>query len=154
MESNVTYSAVEKYRDIHLEMDPIFEKHYKEISHYHDIELCINKEAYFAMEDSGWVRLFTARINGKLVGYNAFFIRYNAHYAKSLQASNDVVYIDPEHRGFGRDFIKWCDDQLREMGIQVVYHHVKAKHNFGPMLERMGYELIDLIYGKRLDRGN
>jgi hypothetical protein len=36
-------------------------------------------------------------------------------------------------------------------GIQVVYHHVKAAHNFGKMLERMDYKLVDLIYAKRLD---
>jgi hypothetical protein len=51
----------------------------------------------------------------------------------------------------GGRFIKWCDEQLRAEGVAVVYHHIKAAHNFGPMLERFGYELVDLIYSRRLN---
>jgi hypothetical protein len=130
---------------------PLLEEHYREIAHYQDIELDVDLEGYIRVENAGMLRLFTCRRQKELVGYAAFFVKPNLHYQKSLQAVQDVVFISKEHRGFGRDFIRWCDEQLKLEGVQVVYHHVKSKHNWGRMLEGMGYELVDLIYAKRLD---
>ena len=83
-------------------------------------------------------------------------MNHNIHYQDSLQALQDVIYVDRELRGngIGKEFIKWCEEQLRADGVQAIYQHVKNKHNFGPMLETMGYELVDLIYAKRLDVAN
>lgn len=69
----------------------------------------------------------------------------------SKQAVQDVVFIHPEFRGFGKKFFIYCDDVLKNQKVQVVYHHIKAAHNFGAMLESIGYKLVDLIYAKRLD---
>lgn len=135
------------------EVFPLLEMHYKEISHYPDIEFAPDLEAYKAVAASGNLRVFTAREEGVIVGYSVFFLRHNMHYQKSYQAVQDIIYIDPKKRGFGMKFIGWCDEQLKAEGVQVVYQHVKAKHDFGPMLKRMNYELIDLIYGRRLDHG-
>lgn len=87
-----------------------------------------------------------------LAGYAIFFVRPNPHYSGSVQAVQDVVFLNPSIRGGnGYRFIAWCDEQLRAEGVQAVYHHVKVSHDFGPMLQRQGYELVDLIYAKRLD---
>jgi len=100
------------------------------------------------------VLVFTARDDEKLMGYNVFFVANNAHYKDSLQATQDILYLAPEYRGkmTGVRFIRWCDNELEDLGVEVVYQHVKARPelNFGPMLERIGYELVDLIYTKRL----
>lgn len=142
----------EKAKDIFDEMMPLFEKHWREIAHYQDIKLNPDREAYFKIEEMGNLRVFTARDEEKnLIGYIVYFIRYNAHYKDSLQAVQDVLFVDPAKRGFGMSFIAWCDEQLRSEGVQVAYHHIKEKHNFGHMLEKMGYELVDLIYARRLD---
>lgn len=145
--------ARERLQDWFDEGMPLFEKHYKEVSHYQDIPLDINREQYFAIENAGVVRTYTAREDGKLIGYAIYFLKPNIRYQTSLQAVQDVLFVDPDHRGIGRRLIKYADDQLKLEGVQVVYHHVKNKPelNFGPLLERMGYELVDLIYAKRLD---
>lgn len=133
---------------------PLFTKHFDEISANKDIPLDIDYEKYLGAEAAGSVRNFTARDqDGKLIGYAVFFIYQNFRYKSSLQAQQDVLYIDPSKRGFGFKFIDWCDKCLRLEQVQVVYHHTKAKPelNFGPMLERRGYKLVDLIYAKRLD---
>ncbi len=133
-------------------MKPLLEKHYKEIAHYSDIELDPDYDAYVKMESMGAVRVFTARDDaGILVGYAIFFVRYNIHYKKSLQAHQDILFVDPARRGIGAKLIQWSDEQLRAEGVQAVYHHVKSAHNFGPLLERIGYQLVDLIYARRLD---
>lgn len=94
----------------------------------------------------------TFRFGATLVGYALYIVNSNPHYASSIQAVQDVIYLDPAVRGgTGYKFIKWCDEQLAAEGVQASYHHVKAAHNFGKLLERQGYELVDLIYAKRLD---
>jgi hypothetical protein len=134
------------------ELRPLLEKHYKEIAHYQDIPLIPAYEQYMKLDSMGMLRVFTAREeSGECAAYAIFFVKHNLHYSSSLQAVQDIIYVDPNKRGFGARLIKWCDEQLKAEGVQVVYHHVKVAHNFGPLLERMGYQLVDLIYGKRLD---
>jgi GMP synthase PP-ATPase subunit len=64
-----------------------------------------------------------------------------------------VLFLSPSLRGarHAANFLAWCDAQLAAEGVQAVYHHIKAAHNVGPLFERMGYTLVDLVYGKRLD---
>lgn len=146
------------------EIKPLLEMHWESIAHYKDIPLDPDFGMYDAIQAAGALRIFTARVernvdttqgSGRLIGYCVFFVRPNGHYRSSIQASQDILFLHPEFRGgfVGYRFIEWCDDQLREEGVQVVYQHVKQAHNFGPLLERMGYRLVDLIYGKRLDGG-
>jgi GNAT superfamily N-acetyltransferase len=134
------------------EIRPLIFAHYKEIAHFQDIPLDPDFDLYSAVDKSGHLRIFTAREDdGHLIGYAVFFVRANIHYKSSIQAVQDIIYVDKERRGFGHKFILWCDGQLRDEGVQAVYHHVKNEHNFGPMLERLGYKLVDLIFTKRLD---
>ena len=133
---------------------PLLRAHWAEIAHYPDIPLEVDAQTYERSEAAGIVRCFTARTAGALVGYALFFVRHAPHYASSLQAVQDVVYLAPAVRGgTGFRFIAWCDAQLAAEGVQAVYHHVKRAHDFGPLLERQGYALVDLIYAKRLDGG-
>ena len=149
---SVTFQE-EKIADAINEMSPLLVKHWRGIAHYPDILLEPDIQQYTKLNDLNAIKLYTARDgNRTLIGYAVYFIKHNIHYKSSLQAVQDVIYIDKEKRGTGFKFIKWCDDQLRSLGVQAVYHHVKKQHNFGPALERQGYELIDLIYGKRLDK--
>ncbi len=134
------------------ELAPLLYTHYKEIAHYQDIPLKPAFDQYIASDEAGILRVFTNRDDkGLLIGYAIYFVRHNIHYSTSLQAVQDVLFIHPERRGSGMRFIKWCDEELKREGVQATYHHVKTKHNFGPMLERMGYRLVDLVYARRLD---
>ena len=139
--------------DLIVEMIPLLYKHYKEIAHYQDIELDPDYEQYLKIQELGMIRVFTARdeINSSLIGYSVFFVRNNLHYKNSKQAVQDILFLHPERRGVGGKLIDFADTMLTSEGVQVVYHHVKKEHNFGKLLERKRYELIDLIYGKRLD---
>lgn len=140
---------------------PLLVAHYQEIAAYQDIPLEPDVSVYAASEAAGIIRCYTARNPcviegcnepGALVGYALFFVRPNPHYKSSVQAVQDVIYLAPSVRGgTGYRFIAWCDAQLKEEGVQAVYHHVKAAHDFGRLLERQGYDLVDLIYAKRLD---
>ena len=159
MEKTDLRFGIEPYSEkLIQEMRPLWDAHYEEISANHDIPLDPNLTMYSNCDKNGTLRIFTARIGAgwesTLVGYNIFLVGPNPHYQTSRQANQDIVFFDQDVRkGLAAyKFFKWCDRQLKADGVQVVYHHIKAAHNFGKMLERQGYKLVDLIYSKRLDK--
>lgn len=146
----------ERAHDVFEEMKPLFQKHWEEISFYKDIPLDPDFSTYLKMEDAGVLRVFTAREDdGTLVGYQVYFIKHNLHYKSSLQALQDIIFIDPSKRGmFGAKFIFWAEEQLKSYGVQLVCQHLKvATPKTIELFKRLGYSEIDLIMGKRLDGG-
>lgn len=143
---------LESYALIKKDAKALFEKHYNEISHFKNIPLSIHEDAYLALDKSDGFKVFTARKNGTLIGYNVYFIHNSLHYKESIQAVQDAVFIDPDHRGFGKDFLLYCENELKNIGVHVIYNHIKASYNIGPMLEKLGYELVDLVYGKQINK--
>jgi GNAT superfamily N-acetyltransferase len=134
------------------ELIPLIHLHHKEISHYQDIKLEPDWEQYKRAEEFGVLRAFTARDEqGQLLGYSILFVKTHLHHKSSLQASQDLIFIHPKHRGFGGRFIRWCDEQLKKEGVQAVYHFVNQRHNYGLLLERIGYDLVDLVYTRRIN---
>lgn len=130
--------------------------HWEEVAHYQDIPLAPHWDAYLKLESNGNLMTFTIREDdgerpGEFVGYGLYVISLALHYRSSLQAHQDIIFIRKDRRGCGGGFISWCDDRLAERGVQAVSHHVKKAHNWGRVLERKGYELMDLIYVRRLD---
>lgn len=155
VETDVAVFKRENAKDVWSEITPLLEQHWREIAHYQDIPLSPNRDAYVKMDEQGILRVYTARAPKleTLLGYCVFFVAPHPHYGATLYAAQDVLFIRKEWRGkFGACFIAWCDEQLREQGVKVVTQHVKAAHDFGRLLERLGYELQDKIYSRRLDR--
>jgi GNAT superfamily N-acetyltransferase len=146
----------ERIQGLWDELAPLLEQHWREVAFYQDIPLAPDTEVYGMAEDAGRLRCFTAREDGKLIGYSFYFVQQHPHYVGSKVAQQDVIFVDPaKRRGtLGARLIAWCDEQLRAEHVQVVTHHVKvAPHlDFGRLLERMGYEPTDTLWSKRLDR--
>jgi hypothetical protein len=146
---NKIFFSSEKLSNSWGELFPLFADHWKEISHYNDIPLEPNLELYNKMEELGLVRLFTARDNSALVGYGVYVMTPDLHAKSSVQASQDVLYIDPKKRGFGLSFIKWCDEQMREMGAKIILRGVSVKCDYSRILSRIGYEQVGSTYSRR-----
>ena len=140
----------ETYDDVIEEIKPILEDHYQEIALHKDkIELNPNYFMYKELEDKGFVDIFTARDKNKLVGYCIVFTMPHIHYSTTLMSNVDIFYIAPEYRGkmAGIRLIKYVEKELKEKGVEMLFHHVKVAHDFSPMLERLGYEKTEYIYG-------
>lgn len=105
-------------------------------------------EMYRRCSDSGVLRIYTVRDGSVLCGYQIFMVMFHPHSKNSKQANQDILYLAPEYRKgmIGYRFIKWCIEQLRAEGVKVVYQHISARNDFGRMLERVGFELQDLVY--------
>jgi GNAT superfamily N-acetyltransferase len=137
------------------EMKPILEEHYREIAHYQDIPLQPNWKAYWDAHAQNRLRIYIARFHGVMIGYDVVVTQPNAHYETSRQASQDVLYVLKEHRmeGIGRKLVRFTNEQLAAEGVQVMNHHVKVAHPaLGHVLETEGFELVEYIYSKRLDK--
>lgn len=137
--------------DMLEEAKPLTQAHWREIAHYPDIELQPDWEFY---RTSPALRCYTAREDGALIGYAVFGVGRNKHYMGSLQAVQDIAFVHPEHRGTaGVRMLRFAEQELRREGCQVVYHHTKKSHPLmALLLQRMGYEEVDVIYAKRLDK--
>lgn len=141
--------------ELHAEMAPLLALHWREIAAFQDIPLEVDVDRYSAMEAGGALRLFIARQDGKMVGYACFVVSTNAHYRGSLQAVQDVLYVDPACRcsTIGLRLIRHCDEEMAREGVQVVLQHAKvAQPALHAILPRLGYQAVDMIYAKRLDR--
>jgi GNAT superfamily N-acetyltransferase len=136
------------------EVRPLLEKHWKEIAHYKDIELNPDYSLYLKMQEMGMIHAYGARLddNNKLIGYAVYVVRPNLHYRQCLQATEDIIFFDPDHRGHGMKFIMWCDEQLKKIGVMMVTHHIKFSFDWSKALMRMGYEKTDMQLCKRLDK--
>lgn len=148
------YVQHEPFVDCWDEMKDLFREHYEEIAFYKDIELDPDEDAYVKLAARGLLRIYTVRDAGALVGYVMFLVRPNPHYRRSLNAVQDVLYLKPEYRRgrTGVTLIRVAETRLRAEGVQVVYHHVKRTNRVGQLLARLGYELVDEVYAKRLDK--
>ena len=107
---------------------------------------------YKKMDECGALRIYTARIGDLLVGYQVFFIGYHPHRKESLEATQDVLYMDPECRqGLAAvKFIKWCDNEIAKENIRVVHHPIDYRHNFGAIFKRMGYHASYIVFSKKM----
>lgn len=136
---------------------PLIERHWHEIAHYKDIPLDIDVEGYVRAEDAGFVRLYTMRHEGKLIGYALYLVGPNLHYKSSRQAKQDVLFVTPEHRGgfLGSRLVAFADECLQRDGVQVVAQHVKLEHPaLGAVLQRNHYEPVEVTWMRRLDLPN
>lgn len=150
-----TVCGIESMDQVFAEIQPLLKSHFAELSYFKDIALDPDWAKYRTMQEQNALRIFTARQLGELVGYAVFAVHPAMHYQGSLQAIQDVFYVDPKHRGgrVGWRLLRYAERWLREEGVQVVRHHVKRGHpELAELLQHCEYELEDLLYVKRLDR--
>lgn len=140
------------------EIKPVLRhEHWEEVGHYKDIPIDMEWEKYLNLESMGKLRCYTVRsaLNEEftesiLQGYAFFLVDKHLHYKTTLVASQDILYIRKHYRGIGKNFLKWCDDQLKKEGVVTVTHHAKPWFNYGNLFEKLGYEKAETIWARRL----
>lgn len=109
-----------------------------------------NRRVYDELERLGVTRLYTARANGVLVGYGLFLLSFHPQYAGTKLATQEVLYMDPVHRGFGAaKFLTYTEQELKAEGAGAVMRHVRhGAVDYGRSLERLGYQAVQTAYLK------
>lgn len=148
---NLAFAKEPMSDDLVEEMVPLAARHFNEIASFPDIKPSIDFDFYNGAQSQGVLRIFTAR-NGALAGYAVFVVAKHPHHSESLQATQDLIFLAPEYRkgDAGLSFLRWCDQQLKDDGVQVVYHSSDLKRDIGPVLERIGYQHIQNVWARRL----
>lgn len=143
----------ERFTEVASEMFPLWIAHWNEIAEdRNEIPLYPDLKRYAELEKGGALLTLTVRDGEKLVGYCIMFLTHHIHYSKTLFAINDVLYLDPAYRS-GTNGIKLIKDSERlakDIGVTKITWHIKTNHNFGKILERMGYKMFEVNYGKLL----
>ena len=138
---------------VRVDIQRLLEMHWEEIALNKDyIKLNPDWDAYEDLEQCGRLKIFTARSDDKLVGYFVVLVGTNIHYKDHLFASNDVIYLDPEYRKgmTGIKLIKAAEKWLKDDGVSVLVINTKVHRPFDSVLERLGFNLIERAYSKRL----
>jgi GNAT superfamily N-acetyltransferase len=137
------------------EIEGLAEAHLGEVAAFRGIEPRANREQYRRAESAGILRVFTARAGVFLVGYAVFQVAEHPHFTGSVQATQDMVYLAPGVRKgwVGTRFLRWCDEQLREEGVEVVHQFSSMRRDIGPVLARIGYEKTQEVWARRLANG-
>lgn len=135
------------------EAGELFKAHAEELKPHPNTKLNVRFDKFIQAEELDALRIYTVREDQKLVGYCLFLLQDHWHYADEREAQSTALYLSPSLRGkgIGKGFLAYCDTQLKLENVQVIYHHVKATHSFAPLLEKLGYGLIDFTYFKRLE---
>jgi GNAT superfamily N-acetyltransferase len=146
----ITYQD-ERFADVIGEIKPLLEDHYEEIAVMKDkIKLNPNYQQYEVMEQNNMLHIATVRVDGKLAGYCISFIVKHIHYQDCVQALNDILFVAKEYRhgSIGTRLIKYAEQRLTEIGAQIIHYHVKISHDFGLLMEKLGYACTEKIYSK------
>lgn len=133
---------------------PLAQQDWEEIDVDHDkVPLDVDWGHYTGLEAQGIYRVIAARKNGRLVGYNAFFICRHTRHRGTVFGQNDVLYLHPTHRRgmVGVRFLTESDRLLRDAGaVKVRYDVMDNSPTLGVILARMGYKREAAVFTKVL----
>lgn len=127
------------------EMKPMLHAHHAELST--KVKGPFDPNVAFYKTAEHMLRIFTMRKDERLVGYQIYFILGDPHSFGRVQAVQDILYVEPASRqGMAAyKFMNWCVLQLKEEA-DVIVQRISARHDFGKLFERMGFQLEDLTY--------
>lgn len=145
--------CIEKFSDVYPEAHELLKQHWQEIAPYQDLfVLNPNTHFYLDTEKRGALFIVTARLNAKLIGYVVMIVAPHAHYKDVLMATDDIHFLHKDYRKsrIGLGMFRAAEGFMKDRGVKVMMLRTKAKHDHGAIFERMGYDLQDLVYTKRL----
>ena len=145
--------ALEALAQVKREAEPLLQQHYEEIALNKDkIKLNPDWRAYAELDKINALRVFTARKDGKLMGYFVIIVSKSLHYRDHLFANNDIIFLTKAARKgqTGVKLIKFALDALEAEGVTKVHINTKAHQPFDAILERLGFEEIERVYSLML----
>ena len=135
---------------LYFEADPLIRGHAKEVCDFRGHELDPDLEKYLQMEGAGILRVYTARRGPKLIGYSIYILANHLHYKAVSQANHYLAFIDPLERGFGRSFLEWCEDELKQEGIKMMVYQAKPGSKFYQIISSMKVREMEHIFCKEI----
>ena len=130
---------------------PLLDRHWAETEPNQDtILLDPNWQEYALLDAAGILKIFTARLDGDLIGYCVVMMSNSIHHKNHVFAATDVFYVNPEHRKStcGAELIKYAENHCKENGASLMTLNMKTEFPFDNLMIRMGFNLIERVYHK------
>lgn len=149
--------AVEKFDDCYQEATALLKAHWHEIAMFKDLQILDpDLEKYRAGDRLGQIVVITVRDadSMELVGYHVSILSKMLHYKTVVSSLDDVHYLRPDYRQgtIAVRMIKFAEDEARKRGAHLSIARAKAKSQHGALYTRLGYQLSDEVFLKRLDQ--
>lgn len=147
----VTYQTEAIYQVLPEILPLLHDNHAEAQGKTYGTELDPDWDQYRQMEKCGLLKIFTARDDGRLIGYDIFIVGPHRHAIGSRIAINDMTYVIPEYRGFTAVMlIKKSDKALREMGCSGIARHAQCNTQVHELLGRIGYEPGEMMMYRKV----
>lgn len=144
---------VEELRHVFAEALPLLKEHWSEIAlDQETVPLDPDLAAYEAIEDAGRYQITTARDDGILVGYAAYFIAQNLHYKSLMVGESDIFWIAPSHRKgmTGVKLFREAERNLKLVGVNKVVNKEKLHFDLSALFDRLEYTAIERHWSKAI----
>lgn len=133
---------------------PLFLRHWGETGLDHsEVPFDVDWDRLASLETLGVYRAVFARDEtGTIQGYNLFMVCAGLHHRSTTQAYNDSFYLTPEVRtpwAYLRLFHSSLE-YLRALKVQKVYVATRTRHDFSPLMRRLGFDHIEQNWAKLL----
>jgi hypothetical protein len=144
--------AIEPLEQAWNEMIMLAHQHWNETQQYrHSQPFSPSFDRYNQYAKAGWFILFTARDNGKMVGYAGVYLTPSMH-TQQLICTEDTWYLTPEYRkGWNAvRFFKFMENTVREKGAIEICLTAPHTTKAGKIHEYLGYTQVSNQYSKNL----
>lgn len=149
----MTRYGLNSFVGIREEIEPLLNDHWEEIALNKDtIKLNPDWEKYARLDANNMLRVFTARTNGKLIGYFVVILETSLHYSDHVFAHNDIIFLAKEYRKgmTGVKLIKYAEKRLALEGVKQLFINTKKHQPFDPILKRLKFNEVEKVYAKVL----
>lgn len=132
----------------------LIEEHWEEVAtKTSGRTLKVDWDSFFLFEKLNKLITIVAREDDEVIGYAVFIVMNQLHAVDSMAAHNDALFIKKSHRK-GKAGFKLIQESEKILGTLfpniLLLWHVKPALDFSPLLKRLGYSEIDVIYGKNV----
>lgn len=143
---------VEHLRDLEQEAAPLLARNWSEVADsYPGSALKPDWDTYRLLEDSGALRIVTARVDGKLVGYAAVLVHTHPHRVDDRVGTVDSLFVLPEYRSFGTaaGLLEEAQKQLKEDGVASLAIAARSP-KVARWLDMSHFRKVETIYERSL----
>ncbi len=133
---------------------PMFTRHWAEVAKMElETPLDMDWERYETLEALGCYRTVLAYDKARFIrGYCLFTVVQHIQYKNQVTAFSDGFYLEPSFRS-GWAYLRMFRatmEYLRALKVQKVYVTSKAHLDFGPVLRRLDFQLVEHGWAKLL----
>lgn len=144
--------ALEPFADVLAEAADLIVDNFNDMRLSESQSIQLDAKTYSQLDAVGAIRVFTARIDGRIVGYRSFVLMKHQHTGEKV-AKCDTFYVEHDHRArVAVGLQSFSDRKLREEGVVWVHQaHNPEKHDLSRFLVARHYRPIETTFARKLN---